>query len=763
MSMDSRTPVMRGVRRSLIAASVLAVWGCAAAPRATEPAPAAASAPAYRALPDCPDAESCLLAAKSAMEREDVSGARERLLLIRNQWTAPPWPGRAALLLAKLALDGDPQAAADWALKASVELPLVGDRGLALAAEASRRAGRTEQAVSLFERLAAEYPDSSLVPSALWSAAELWRVIDGRQPDAIGRWMDFAARFPQDPRAATVLAQAVSVGEPAAQWDHVGLACRRLLVEYAATADAAMVAEPCARSVRAGAIPELTYDERRRRAEILARGAKFADALAVWNDLRRSAPSSAVRREVELQTAVTLYRLRRWDEAWRAFRRVAASDAAPELRTEARVWEGRAAFRRDDVRALQRAESAVAAAAPDNPHRLELMSLRAAWHRGQGRVDDALAAYRDLARVAGELRRPEKVVEAYWNIGWLEYRQGQSAAAQEALARGLAAAAPSDPQIPQLLYWTTRFGARQSEQEPAEELGRALTERFPYTYYGLLARRDAVGVDTAMSGRLNGLPTLAPASLEEALPDAVLSPRAAELWLLGLRDDARDELLAATRREPPAPDRATEVADALATLGADEEALRVVRRHFAPALERGDADLSPAIWRRAYPAHLLGSIRTRARGRVDPFLVAALIREESVYDPRALSPVGAIGLMQLMPDTGRRVARAAGLSDFSVDQLYTPDVNLTLGVRYLGDLLDRFAGNPAYAVAAYNAGPEAVTRWLESGPPRAIEEFIEEIPFVETRAYVKRVLRSAWLYHAFYGESGAVRAGLAAD
>jgi soluble lytic murein transglycosylase len=443
---------------------------------------------------------------------------------------------------------------------------------------------------------------------------------------------------------------------------------------------------------------------------------------------------------------------------------VAASDAAPELRTEARVWEGRAAFRRDDVRALQRAESALAAAAPDDPRRLELMSLRAAWHRGQARVDAALAAYRDLARVAGELRRPEKVVEAYWNIGWLEYRRGQSAAAQEALARGLGAAVPSDPQVPQLLYWTTRFGALNSGQEPVEEQARTLTDRFPYTYYGLLARRDAVGVDTAMSSRLNGLLALDMlGNGEEAPPDAALSPRAAELWLLGLRDDARDELLAATRRQPPAPDRATEVADALATLGADEEALRVVRRHFAPALERGDADLSPAIWRRAYPAHLLGSIRTRARDRVDPFLVAALIREESVYDPRALSPVGAIGLMQLMPDTGRRVARAAGLSDFSVDQLYTPDVNLTLGVRYLGDLLDRFAGNPAYAVAAYNAGPEAVTRWLESGPPRAIEEFIEEIPFFETRAYVKRVLRSAWLYHAFYGESSAVRAGLAAN
>jgi soluble lytic murein transglycosylase len=78
-------------------------------------------------------------------------------------------------------------------------------------------------------------------------------------------------------------------------------------------------------------------------------------------------------------------------------------------------------------------------------------------------------------------------------------------------------------------------------------------------------------------------------------------------------------------------------------------------------------------------------------------------------------------------------------------------------VRYLADLLDRFAGNEAYAVAAYNAGPEAVVKWIENGPPRPIEEFVEEIPFQETRWYVKRVLRSAWEYRALYGAPATAR------
>jgi soluble lytic murein transglycosylase len=176
---------------------------------------------------------------------------------------------------------------------------------------------------------------------------------------------------------------------------------------------------------------------------------------------------------------------------------------------------------------------------------------------------------------------------------------------------------------------------------------------------------------------------------------------------------------------------------------------------MAPALEKGDATLSPTVWKLAYPGRLLETIR-RQDAR-DPYLVAALIREESVYDPRAVSPVGAMGLMQIMPDTGRRIARTVGLADFTIDQLFVPEVNLRLGVRYLEDLLDRFAGNTAYAVAAYNAGPEAVVRWIENNPPRSIEEFIEEIPFAETRWYVKRVLRSLWEYQTLYGASVTAR------
>ncbi|MFZ5876811.1 MAG: transglycosylase SLT domain-containing protein [Nitrospirota bacterium] len=695
----------------------------------------------------CPQAEACFSAATAAVANGAIADARDRTDAIRREWPGTPWAGRAALLASKLAVDGDPDTAVALALHAVDDLPILGDHALAVAAEASRRNNRPEAAAGYFETLARRYPNSPLAPSAWWSAADLWSAIEGRQAEALTAFTVLATEFPNDTRTPAALARAVSLGHSVGRPTEAATACRRLLSEFAASAEAQSAAAVCG-TIPNGDTAALSFAERRRRAEALARGARFADALQVWKDLKKSAPSASLEREIDLQVGIMRYRLRRWEDAGRAFRRLATSDAGPELREEARLWEGRAAFRRDDDRALRQAEVALATSAPESPRRLELISLRAAAHRFDREADAAIAAYRELARTAVELRRPDKAVEAHWNIGWLEYRRGRVSEAREAFALALDLAAPSDPQVPQLLYWASRVERPRDAGVTPSEHEQTLTSKFPFTYYGLLAQQGKPAEGVLDTPSIENAPDAAVSTL-------ALTDRAVELVRLGWRNEARDELLLATRRAPPASDRATEVADALALLGAEDEALRIVRRHFAPALERGDAALSPTIWRRAYPSHLLAAIRSRAEDRVDPFLIAGLIREESVYDPRALSPVGAIGLMQLMPETGRRVAREVGLSGFAVEQLYTPDVNLTLGVRYLADLLDRFSGNEAYAVAAYNAGPEAVTRWLEAGPPRSIEEFIEEIPFAETRGYVKRVLRSSWLYRGLYGPDAA--------
>ena len=162
--------------------------------------------------------------------------------------------------------------------------------------------------------------------------------------------------------------------------------------------------------------------------------------------------------------------------------------------------------------------------------------------------------------------------------------------------------------------------------------------------------------------------------------------------------------------------------------------------------------LLPAMVVAAYPTGLIPIIKMQGISGVDPFLVAAIIREESQYDWRAVSRVGAIGLMQVMPTTATAVAQRHHLSDVSREDLFDQETNIRIGVRYVGQLLAQFSGNIAQTIAAYNAGPFVVESWAAAYRGRSEDEFIELIPYQETRQYVKRVLRSYKEYLRLEGQ-----------
>jgi soluble lytic murein transglycosylase len=136
---------------------------------------------------------------------------------------------------------------------------------------------------------------------------------------------------------------------------------------------------------------------------------------------------------------------------------------------------------------------------------------------------------------------------------------------------------------------------------------------------------------------------------------------------------------------------------------------------------------------------------------LDPFLVAALIRQESEFDARAVSRTSARGLTQIMPETGRELSRRVHLAPYSTIRLFEPAVNLQLGTYYLKMVTTQLGGHQEAALAAYNAGMSRAKLWLTWGEFREPAEFIETIPFAETRSYVQIVLRNADLYRRTYG------------
>jgi soluble lytic murein transglycosylase-like protein len=180
--------------------------------------------------------------------------------------------------------------------------------------------------------------------------------------------------------------------------------------------------------------------------------------------------------------------------------------------------------------------------------------------------------------------------------------------------------------------------------------------------------------------------------------------------------------------------------------GEHSQAMYLLRRH-GTALMFQETGLSRVDLREiTYPLEALRRLEPSALDGIDPLFISALIMAESAWNPHAFSQVGARGLMQLMPDTGQRLAQSSGLVLASEEQLFEPPLNLKLGIAYLRQLLHHFNGLLPLALASYNAGVEEVDKWWAKRGHADIEEFIADMPFRETRRYVQRVL----VYYAEY-------------
>ncbi len=276
------------------------------------------------------------------------------------------------------------------------------------------------------------------------------------------------------------------------------------------------------------------------------------------------------------------------------------------------------------------------------------------------------------------------------------------------------------------------------------------------TYYG----RRALEHLSEMKGRQSSIATIEEARKGIDLSDAMSvhrverQKRIAELLAVGLPKRALEDAEAAVDSKRGQRDDAAFLLMAAwihYSEGRPLQTIITIREAF-PFHASATGDLLPrAVWELFYPLLYREHIDHYANARgLDPYLVAALIRQESTFNPRVRSRAGARGLMQLIPATGRQVARQERRR-YSTRELYNPEINIRYGTRYLKDVLGRFNGRVDYALASYNAGPHRVKRWTGMDMSIDPEVFIEEIPFDETRKYVKLVLRNEMLYRRLYG------------
>ena len=355
---------------------------------------------------------------------------------------------------------------------------------------------------------------------------------------------------------------------------------------------------------------------------------------------------------------------------------------------------------------------------------------------------------------------------AHWRAGWLSYRQGLYPEAERLFDEQIKLY-PAAKETVSALYWRGRLFETQ-DHKPANAATnyRALVRAYQHYFYAQMAKQrltalgDAVPVAEPQLDRLQA--PVVPA-LEDSFPAD--SPHLAKARLLanaGLNDYIAAEIAA----DPDSSSwSALAEAQIYASYGETYRAMRALKRALPYAASASIKSIPLAYWRILFPKAWWETIKTEsAKNNLDPYFVLSLIRQESEFNPSVVSYANAYGLMQLLPSNGKQLAREEGMTHFQTFQLLDPETNIRLGTRYLRQMLDQVGGVPEYAMAAYNAGESRVIDWQAAGPYSGMDEFVESIPFTQTRDYVEAILRNEETYRAIDAAAAAQgKAGLTAS
>jgi soluble lytic murein transglycosylase len=344
---------------------------------------------------------------------------------------------------------------------------------------------------------------------------------------------------------------------------------------------------------------------------------------------------------------------------------------------------------------------------------------------------------------------------AHWRVAWMNYRlrnyQEAARLMDEQVVRYAAGI-----EAPTALYWRGRiYEDEEHNLGQAANYYRALSSSYVNYYYGELARKRLTVIGSHA-------PTVPPSDVLASVRPLVIPPLTGEIpddepHLIKARllaNAALNEYIAPEIQAAPGSDEWGALAQAqiFNSFGETTRALQSMKKSgisfFALPLDK----VPTSYWQILFPRPYWSELSSDARKNdLDPYLVASLIRQESEFNAGAVSHANAWGLMQLLPSVGKSLARKQGLKGFTTASLLNPSTNLQLGTVNLRQALDRYSGQQEYALAAYNAGDVPVRQWMAAGEYKDIAEYVESIPYTETREYVQAILRNQQIYRAVYG------------
>ncbi|GAB4488934.1 MAG: transglycosylase SLT domain-containing protein [Thermodesulfovibrionales bacterium] len=601
-----------------------------------------------------------------------------------------PQPGAALGLLKQgtVALEAGRYDEAIPALsRAADEIPLLPDYALWFLAEAYHRSGRHADALITVRAILNRYPQTPLRKKA--RGLELREAAES-EPDAVtGLYESYLKAYPDDEEAMYAFALHLKNNGLAARAK--GL-FRKLYVRAGARAGDAR---------QELAASDITASDVLERSSSLLKKFDFDDAERELRALLANSPAN--RTETQKLLATALFKQKKYREAADMYERT--GDLYFRTRSLYRAGE-KARFDASLQELIRRGDQSAG----------YILNAVAADKRRERDFDAAARIYRDVQKTY-----PAEQEEASWGLGWTLFTAGRLEEAGTVFA--LLHEKHNDPKY---LYWQARcLEALGGDPAPLYEQLMKTENNF----YGMLAfaRTKTVLAQRASLPRQTISP-LSAASRRNERVDALLA--------LDMRSEAIAELSDAARDIGSSAEIEYLLAK-YAELGEYNRAIRLATK--LPYTATTHSSWYPlAYWETVAPV-------SRKYG-IDPSIVLSVMREESRFDPAAKSPAGAYGLMQLMPQTAYRLDRSLRMGISRPAQLTNPRNNIRLGVYYLSLLLDEFGHSLPHALAAYNAGEAAVRNWVQRCGNRPVDEFIEEIPYAETRTYVKKVLTSYFQY-----------------
>lgn len=455
--------------------------------------------------------------------------------------------------------------------------------------------------------------------------------------------------------------------------------------------------------------------------------------------LKASRLSARETERLRMQLAHALFNGRRYDDAERQFLAVAESPTSAAVGAEALFYAGRSQYRDGRASLGERTFERVADRYPGQPSTAQALYILADLAEDDAEYD---VARRDFRRALDSGVGVEEVGFANMRLAGLAAVDGDWDEAAS-LFDGYLRRWPTGRRAAQATYWSALAHRKLGHEDIARQRLESLFRSEPTSYYGgqaalLLGRSvldfpmgDSPARDDATDARIAD--AFAPYDLLKELD-----------W-----DQAADWQLRRVReRHSGATAEAYALAEAL-----NQRGLAMTGIGLGWDLFRRGGGWNPRLLRIIYPFPFRGMIVAEAEANdVDPFLAAGLIRQESMFQPEARSGANAIGLMQVIPETGEVLAQRLGVPRFRDDMLTLAEINVLLGMSYLKEQLDAYDGRLPLVLGAYNAGPHRITRWSEFPQFPDDELFTERIPFEETRDYVKIVQQNARLYAALWGE-----------